>query len=142
MGNNKEESARREGMAYALRIAKEKGIEALEKELEFRNITNIPIKISKGQVEAFVEETKQTMFDTILLMSCYSLRDAFGFGNKRLMDFKNKFSEYTESLSGGYMQWQEIAEQMNISVKAVEGHISRALKQIRAYLGDAYHYLW
>lgn len=95
MGNNKEESARREGMAYALRIAKEKGIEALEKELEFRNITNIPIKISKGQVEAFVEETKQTMFDTILLMSCYSLRDAFGFGNKRLMDFKNKFSEYT-----------------------------------------------
>ena len=53
MGNNKEESARREGMAYALRIAKEKGIEALEKELEFRNITNIPIKISKGQVEAF-----------------------------------------------------------------------------------------
>ena len=46
MGNNKEESARREGMAYALRIAKEKGIEALEKELEFRNITNIPIKIS------------------------------------------------------------------------------------------------
>ena len=112
MGNNKEESARREGMAYALRIAKEKGIEALEKELEFRNITNIPIKVSKGQVEAFVEETKQTMFDTILLMSCYSLRDAFGFGNKRLMDFKNKFSEYTESLSGGYMQWQEIAEQM------------------------------
>ena len=32
---------------------------------------------------------------------------------------------------------KEIAEQMNISVKAVEGHISRALKQIRAYLGDA-----
>ena len=30
---------------------------------------------------------------------------------------------------------KEIAEQMNISVKAVEGHISRALKQIRAYLG-------
>ena len=47
MRNNKEESARREGMAYALRIAKEKGIEALEKELEFRNITNIPIKVSK-----------------------------------------------------------------------------------------------
>lgn len=51
MGNNKEESARREGMAYALRIAKEKGIEALEKELEFRNITNIPIKIWLEQEE-------------------------------------------------------------------------------------------
>ena len=130
MGNNKEESARREGMAYALRIAKEKGIEALEKELEFRNITNIPIKISKGQVEAFVEETKQTMFDTILLMSFYSLRDAFGFGNKRLMDFKNKFSEYTESLSGGYMQWQEIAEQMTEET-GIEFHIRSTDERLR-----------
>lgn len=30
---NKEEKARREGMSYALRIAKEKGIEGLEEEL-------------------------------------------------------------------------------------------------------------
>ena len=37
---------------------------------------------------------------------------------------------------------KDIADQMNIGVKAVEGHISRALKHIRAYLGDAYHYLW
>ena len=102
----------------------------LEKELEFRNITNIPIKISKGQVEAFVEETKQTMFDTILLMSCYSLRDAFGFGNKRLMDFKNKFSEYTESLSGGYMQWQEIAEQMTEET-GIEFHIRSTDERLR-----------
>lgn len=37
---------------------------------------------------------------------------------------------------------KDIADQMNIGVKAVEGHISRALKHIRAYLGDTYHYLW
>lgn len=37
---------------------------------------------------------------------------------------------------------KEIAERMDISVKAVEGHISRALRQIRAYLGDTYQYLW
>lgn len=37
---------------------------------------------------------------------------------------------------------KEIADRMNISVKAVEAQITRALKVIRSYLGDAYYYLW
>lgn len=37
---------------------------------------------------------------------------------------------------------KEIADQMDISVKAVEAQITRALKIIRTYLGDAYYYLW
>lgn len=37
---------------------------------------------------------------------------------------------------------KEIADQLNISVKTVEAQMSRALKSIRKYLGDAYYYLW
>lgn len=37
---------------------------------------------------------------------------------------------------------KEIASQLQISVKAVEAQITRALKQIRRYLGDTYTYLW
>lgn len=37
---------------------------------------------------------------------------------------------------------KEIALQLQISVKAVEAQITRALKQIRCYLGDTYTYLW
>lgn len=37
---------------------------------------------------------------------------------------------------------KEIASQLNISVKAVESHITKALKYIKKYLGDSYHYLW
>lgn len=43
----------------------------------------------------------------------------------------------TENLSN-----KEIANQLHITVKAVEAQITRALKQIRAYLGDSYSYLW
>lgn len=57
MGTYKEEMARREGMSYAFSIAKEKGLGVLEEELKFRNATNIPLKVSRKQVEAFVEET-------------------------------------------------------------------------------------
>lgn len=37
---------------------------------------------------------------------------------------------------------KEIAASLNITVKAVEAHITRALKHIKNYLGDSYHYLW
>lgn len=55
-------------------------------------------------------------------MSCYALRDEFGFGEKRLNAFKKRFNDYSESLAGGYMTWQEIAEQMKIETK-IEFHI-------------------
>lgn len=44
---NKEEAARREGMSYALRIAKEQGIDALEEDLKMRNAIGLPINVPK-----------------------------------------------------------------------------------------------
>lgn len=49
---------------------------------------------------------------------------------KDLWIFKNKFSEYTESLSGGYMQWQEIAEQMTEET-GIEFHIRSTDERLR-----------
>lgn len=43
---SKEELARMEGMSYALKIAKEKGIEGLKEELKFRHAYDVPLKIS------------------------------------------------------------------------------------------------
>ena len=37
---------------------------------------------------------------------------------------------------------KEIAEKLNLSVKTVEAQITKALKRIKAFLGDAYFYLW
>ena len=37
---------------------------------------------------------------------------------------------------------QEIARKLNISVKTVEGQITKALKKIKKFLGDQYSYLW
>lgn len=37
---------------------------------------------------------------------------------------------------------KEIACRLNISTKAVESHITKALKYIKQYLGDSYYYLW
>ena len=50
---SKEEMARREGMAYALRLAKEKGIDALEEDLKMRNAIDLPLRVSKADLDKF-----------------------------------------------------------------------------------------
>lgn len=46
MSSSKEEIARREGMSYAFRYAKEHGLDGLEKELKYRGgIRNTPQNI-------------------------------------------------------------------------------------------------
>ena len=42
---SKEEQARREGMAYALRIAKEKGVDGLEHEIKMRALPTARLEL-------------------------------------------------------------------------------------------------
>ena len=75
---SKEEIGRREGMAYAYKLVKEKGIEALEEDLRMRNIYNIPIRVTKDDLKKVDE--RLTSF--ILLECLVTLRDYFGFGSQ------------------------------------------------------------
>ena len=43
---------------------------------------------------------------------------------------------------GEHLSNQEIAKEMQISVKTVEAQITKALKMIRKYLGETYSYIW
>ena len=47
----KREQARREGMAYALRFAREKGLDALEADLKMRNAIDLPLRVSKADLD-------------------------------------------------------------------------------------------
>lgn len=127
---SKEELARREGMSYALRVAREKGIDGLEEELKFRQAHDVPLKISQTELENFAESIKHTVMDTVLLMSSYVLRDNFGFGTKRMNRFIRKFNEYTESLVGGYVKWKDIAEAMTAET-GIEFHIRSDDEELR-----------
>lgn len=52
---SKEEQARREGMAQALRIAKKNGIEGLEADLKMRNAIDLPCRATKEDLDKFSE---------------------------------------------------------------------------------------
>ena len=119
---DKEEQARREGMAYALKVAKEKGIEGLEEEIKFRGISKVPIAVSRAAMEEGLTNIKSQTIDSVCLLSAVTLHDEFGFGHKRLQQFIDRFNLKAECLMDGYTNWienltileQECAIRLNI----------------------------
>lgn len=107
---------RNDGMAFALKIAKEQGIEALETECKYRGCTNLPSKVPKKAADEFVKKMKENTIDTILILSGAVLRDEFGFGKKRLERFKERFMLKTECLVEDYCTWDDIKESLKEEV--------------------------
>ena len=112
LGRNKEEQARREGIAQALRVAKEKGIEGLETELKMRNITGLPCAVSKKAIDECLQRIKFNTIDTITIMAVYVLHCKFGFGKVRLDRFIKEFNFQTECLVEDYCTWDDLREEM------------------------------
>lgn len=105
-----EEKARREGMSYALRIAKEKGIEGLEDDLKMRNAINLPIPVSRKALNECVNNIKNNTVDTFIILLIATLHDEFGFGEKRINRAIDRFELKSECLSDDYCTWQDYIE--------------------------------
>lgn len=104
---NKEEQARREGMAYALKIAKEKGIDGLEEELRFRNALRMPIAIDRKACDECVNTIKVNVVDTVTIMAAMVLLDEFDFDRDKIQQFTERFNFKTECLLDDYTTWEE-----------------------------------
>lgn len=89
-------------------MMQEKGIDAAVKELEWRGVTKCPITmLDKTEIIRFQNEVKLTCSQTFCAMSCITLRDEFGFGEKRIRQFIQRFNLKTECLEEDYATWQD-----------------------------------
>lgn len=107
MARDKLEEARREGMAYALNIAKTKGIGGLEEECKFRGATKMPLALPKNAIDECVLKIKENTIDTITILSAITLRDQFGFGAERIKRYVDRFNSKAECIMDDYTTWDE-----------------------------------
>lgn len=118
---SKEEIARREGMSYALKIAQEQGIEALEEDLKMRNAIDLPCRVSKADLSKFSDNVKYNTILYIKILMAVTMHDEFGFGNKRIKQMFKRFDLKAECLADDYTTWDEqvsiIAEECGIDMK-------------------------
>ena len=110
MSRNKEEQARMEGMAQALRIANAKGIDGLEADLKMRNITGLPCAVSRAAMDECIMNIKYNVVDTFTILVAYTLHEKFGFGRERLGRFIEAFNFQAECLDEDYCTWEDQIE--------------------------------
>lgn len=131
MGRSREEQARMEGMAQALRIAKDKGVEGLEEEIRVRNITGLPCAVSKKALDECIVNIKENTIDTVLILAAYVLHWKFGWGKIRLERFIQEFNFQAECLTGDYCSWDDLRQEMR-SACGIELDIRKNDRNVRA----------
>ena len=90
---------RAEGMAFALRIAREGGVEALEKEIRMRTIWGLQVNMSMKDIQDIKEKITLRVIDIIRAVALITLRDEFGFGHDRGLRFLKRFDLKVDCIS-------------------------------------------
>lgn len=88
---DREMQARNEALAMALRIVQQGGVEALEKEIEFRRLRGISTKLTKAEYQAFERNIRHEYALAFIPMVLLTLHDEFGFGAVRCHRFSERF---------------------------------------------------
>ena len=103
---------RNEGIAFCDKIAKEKGLEELQRVTRQRNLAGLRTLIDPKDLDKDLINIKMQILDTVLIMSLIVLKDEFDFGSKRLDRFKKRFNDKTECLESGNVTWADMIEQI------------------------------
>lgn len=93
--NRKEEQWRNEGAAYALRIAKEKGVEGLEADLRCRGICGISVVVPEAHLKNMYLVLLHRLSDTIRTLALWTLYEDYGWRGKRLKQYIERMLKHT-----------------------------------------------
>lgn len=124
------QSDREDGLLLAEKIVKEGGLERLQEEIEYRGITGIHTQLAKKEIEKASEVIKMTTIDTILLLALSTVRDEFGFGEKRMQRLINRMEKKATCLIGDMATWEDFRETIKeetgieVNVRQSAGKIS------------------
>lgn len=115
------ERGREDGLGLALRIVRDGGLEALEKECKFRGVTGIHTSLAVKDLDKASEAIKQMTLDTFTILGIAVLHDDFGFGEKRCQRFMEGMDRGAEYLVDGLATWddyrQSIFDQLGFEIK-------------------------
>lgn len=89
---------RNQGLVLALKIAKEQGIDALEKEIQYRNITGVSMKLTKTEMNAATTKMKIHSTRMAIAVALITLVDEFGMGKMQARKFKETFDNKVDEI--------------------------------------------
>ena len=115
------QNGRMDGLALALQIVKDGGVEALEKECRMRGAWRMNTSRSAKELDKLTDHVKSITYQTILIAGLSVLHDNFGFGHKRCQQFVNGFDKLVSYLDHGWLYWfdviEDIQSRLNLDVE-------------------------
>ena len=115
------ERGREDGLDLALRIVRDGGIEALEREIKFRGITGVHTSLAGKDLDKAAQKIKEMTLDTFTILGIAVLHDDFGFGQKRCQKFMDGMDKGAEYLADDLATWPDyinsIKEQLGMDLE-------------------------
>jgi hypothetical protein len=87
---------RNQGMAMALKIVRDGGIEALEKEIEYRNLTGVSLNITRSELEQATTAIRLRATEVAIVISMITLLDEFCFSKYQARRYKEVFDQQVD----------------------------------------------
>lgn len=117
MGNmNKERRAYMDGMAYALKIAKESGIEGLEKEIEFRGLTNVPLNVSSAELIAAARVRAKDELQFVATATASTLTEHIKMPPSRVLDYLREFNRRVALYQHNPEEYEAAQARLNLNI--------------------------
>lgn len=108
MGKQSEyQRGREDGLDFALRIVRQDGLQGLEDEVKFRNITGISTSLAKKDLNQASMAIKERTLDTFTILGIAVLHDEFGFGEKRIQRFMEGLNKGANYLLDDLATWDD-----------------------------------
>lgn len=91
-------TGRNEGLLMALKIIQEDGIEALEKEIQYRNLSGVSLNVPRKELVVATESMRMRATEVAIAISLVTLLDEFCFSKMQAQKFKVVFDRMVESI--------------------------------------------
>jgi len=115
---------RNQGMALALKFIHEGGVEELEKEIAFRNISGVSLNIPRKDLEEATINMRIRATKVAIAISLITLREEFYFSKMQAKKFKDTFDGKVDSILSDEDTLEEylkrIEDEMNIELVLVD----------------------
>ena len=102
---------RSQGLDMARRLLEDAGetkaAAMIAEEIRIRGKLPVQMAVTSKEINKGLDHIKKCMYETFLCQSLMVLRDQFGFGKKRCMDFIDRWNFKTDCMSSGLVEWAD-----------------------------------
>lgn len=113
---NKERRAYNDGMAFALRIVQQGGIEGLEQELKLRGIQELPLNVSAVELTAVARIRAKEELLMVATASASTLAEHIKMPPSTVMSYLKEFNSRVDLYRGNPEEYAAAQERLNRNI--------------------------